>query len=90
VSDTPKTDAASWREHQQSVVDAEFARELERDLARVTAERDDARRDACISEVRADILSHYNGHEPDEDEILTKARDLAVDRGWDCFKEVQP
>jgi hypothetical protein len=32
MSDTPRTDAASWREHQQSVVDADFARELERDL----------------------------------------------------------
>jgi hypothetical protein len=40
MSDTPRTDAASWREHQQSVVDADFARQLERDLAQRTAERD--------------------------------------------------
>jgi recombinational DNA repair ATPase RecF len=40
MSDTPRTDAASWREHQQSVVDADFARQLERELAQRTAERD--------------------------------------------------
>lgn len=32
MSDTPRTDKAAWREHQQSVVDADFARELERML----------------------------------------------------------
>jgi hypothetical protein len=42
VSDTPRTDAASWREHQQSVVDADFARELERELAAALKQRDEA------------------------------------------------
>jgi hypothetical protein len=62
---------------------------LRAELAKAIAERDEARREACNSEVRADMLSHYNGHEPDEDEILTKARELAVEKGWDCFKEVK-
>lgn len=43
MSDTPRTDAAAWREHQQSVVDADFARKLEREIARVTDERNTER-----------------------------------------------
>jgi hypothetical protein len=90
MSDTPRTDAASWREHQQSVVDADFARQLERDLvaakaelaqrtaevAKATAQRDEARRDACFARCNPWIPEHH----------LT----VAIERGWDCFKEVKP
>ena len=119
MSNTPRTDAAAWREHQQSVVDADFVRELERDLAQRTAaldqmtvhrhatiahrditqqvlngitvalsqrtadlaqrtaERDEARREVC--ELRADLRVKP-----------TFKREVAAERGWDCFKEVQP
>jgi len=75
---------------------ADINREMDRarrrasEVIELRAQRDEARRDACSSEVRADMLSHYNGHEPDEDEILTKARELAVEKGWDCFEEAKP
>jgi hypothetical protein len=51
----------------------------------LVADRDAARRRACLLEARADRLSHYNGHDPDESELLPKARELAKDYGWDCF-----
>jgi len=77
MSDTPRTDKASWREHQQSVVDADFARQLERELAQRTAERDEARREVC--ELRADLRSTW-----------TLPVEIAEQRGWDCFKEAKP
>jgi len=76
MSDTPRTDKASWREHQQSVVDADFARQLERELAQRTAERDEARREVCLARCNPWIPEHH----------LT----VAIERGWDCFKEAKP
>jgi hypothetical protein len=68
MSDTPRTDHAAW----DALVTADFARELERDLAQRTAERDEARRQACRDElhVRMGIYT---------------AKEFAVKRGWDCF-----
>jgi predicted kinase len=57
MSDTPRTDAAAWREHQQSVVDADFARQLERDLAQRTAERDALKADANLVSLNAVIAT---------------------------------
>jgi len=76
MSDTPRTDKASWREHQQSVVDADFARQLELELAQRTAERDEARREVCLARCNPWIPEHH----------LT----VAIERGWDCFKEAKP
>ena len=76
MSDTPRTDKASWREHQQSVVDADFDRQLERELAQRTAERDEARREVCLARCNPWIPEHH----------LT----VAIERGWDCFKEAKP
>jgi len=82
VSDTPRTDAVT--EHYYSagglrsaaVVRATFARELERELAQRTAERDEARREVC---------ERAWGNRPD---VACYARM----RGWDCFdaKEGKP
>ncbi len=47
MSETPRTDAAAWRGQYRSVTDADFARELERELAKSNAERDEARREIC-------------------------------------------
>ena len=50
---TPRTDAAEtnwWSEdglRSAFIVRADFARELEREIARITAERDEARREIC-------------------------------------------
>jgi hypothetical protein len=57
-----------------------FARELERELATRTAERDEARREVCVSE--ANLRYH---DQPDEMTIAFHARRIAAERGWDCF-----
>jgi hypothetical protein len=59
-----------------------FARTLERDLAQRTAERDEARREVCVSV--AELLYH---DQPDEMTSAFRARKIAAERGWDCFKE---
>jgi prefoldin subunit 5 len=66
MTETPRTNAASWREHQQTVVDADFARELERELAALKAEiaalraeRDEARRE--IEERGTTVMVRIDG-----------------------------
>jgi hypothetical protein len=78
VSDTPRTNAAAtrtWDEVLRSgiVVHVDFARELEREIARLTAERDEARQMYCNA-----MTDHCEEHE---------ARQIAREQGWDCFKE---
>ena len=74
MTDTPRTGNGEW-------CHADFARELERELAQRTAEvakaeaeRDEARRQACRDDlhVRMGIYT---------------AKEFAIKRGWDCFKE---
>jgi hypothetical protein len=72
MSDTPRTDAASW-----SFVDADFARQLERDLAQRTAERDEARREYC--------KARYREERVDLRSTPTQPQVIAANRGWDCF-----
>ena len=78
---TPRTDAAEtnwWSEdglRSAFIVRADFARELERENAILTAERDEARRLWCI-----DIGELYS----------SSPLSLAKERGWDCFKEGNP
>jgi hypothetical protein len=85
MSDTPRTDkSVRMRAFKaaflppEAIVTADFARELERELAKANAERDEARREACCDAlyVRAGIYT---------------AKEAAARRGWDCFdkKEVQ-
>ena len=47
------------------------------ELAQRTAERDEARREVC--ELRADLRVKP-----------TFKREVAAERGWDCFEEVKP
>jgi len=78
MSETPRTDAVT--EHYYSagglrsaaVVRADFARELERELAQRTAERDEARREACRDELHVRMGIYI-------------AKEFAVKRGWNCF-----
>ena len=56
-----------------------LARELEREIARLTAERDEARRMWCEAEVIGNCLS--------VDDMKRLARAEAKRREWDCFEE---
>jgi hypothetical protein len=96
MSDTPRTDAAAWREHQQSVVGADFARQLERELAALktevaqrTAERDEARREACHFEAKYLDRCACPPYMSIAKYVTQDALRLAKERGWDCF-EVKP
>lgn len=79
MSDTPRTDAAKNRRgiEGDAWIRADFARELERELARLTAERDEARREVFKA----------------LKELFTTAglRHELVRRGWwDWYREVRP
>jgi len=86
MSDTPRTDAAEFKRDLEGNpwVKSDFARELERELGRVTAERDEARRSACAFKAR--YLESIDGFPlPTDDEIGIKTRAIARRMGWDCF-----
>ena len=138
MSDTPRTDAVTEHYYtagglrSASVVRADFARELERDLAQRTserdalkhrldlqmegannlvaqreramndrdalaaelaalkAERDEARRQACYFEAKYIDRCACPPYMSISKYVTQDAMRLAKDRGWDCFKEVQP
>ena len=100
MSDTPRTDAAAWREHQQSVVDADFARELERDLIaaqgyRAAAEEIATRRgemvDALIAERdEARRLYSVEMSRQSSDPKRFTPEWYAKELCWDCFEEAKP
>jgi hypothetical protein len=76
VTKTPRTDAEATLScdfglRSAFVVHVEFARELEREIERIRAERDEARREVCDM----------------EGETAGGALLEAKRRGWDCFKE---
>ena len=78
MSDTPRTDQRAFKAAflpPEAIVTADFARELERELAQRTAElakatsdRDEARREVCFA------------YGP-----MVEALAAAKRRGWDCF-----
>ena len=103
---TPRTDAAEsnwWSEdglRSAFIVRADFARELERENAILTAERDEARRYSCDLEARIIVLeedrrdtSNKFGTNPCSEIILPdyplarEPKEIAKQKGWDCFKE---
>jgi hypothetical protein len=86
---TPRTNDECRRRAQLRVsawnVSADFARELERELAQRTAERDEARRDCCAFE---GILRFNNAHPKgiiSQEATLRLANEIAAERAWDCF-----
>lgn len=48
-------------------------------------ERDEARREVCKGE--AIIRLQRNHSHRDSEEVVLKAKEISVERGWDCFKE---
>ncbi len=77
---TPRTDAEATQSCDSGlrsafVVHVEFARELEREIARLIAERDEARRMYCGRVSR---------------DVPLDAFDIAKNHGWDCFEEDKP
>ena len=86
---TPRTDAEATLSCDSGlrsayVVHVKFARELEREIKRLTAERDVARRMYCKA-----VADHYEyacNAELDGAGPYTQ-KDVAKDEGWDCFKE---
>jgi chromosome segregation ATPase len=49
------------------------------------ADRDEARREACVSEARYSEERAHPLDIPREEWIQRDARSIAVERGWDCF-----
>jgi hypothetical protein len=103
MTDTPRTDKAAWREHQQSVVDADFARQLERELAALKAEVSRISLRWEIADHRVSLLwaerdearemycREAARHSVCRRSIMD-ARTIARMNGWDCFdaKEAKP
>ena len=91
TSDTPRTNANKWATGEErladktDVVDADFARQLERELAAAIKQRDEARRMFCheIAESGKDYVTRTEHTVDDE----ANARNVAAAFGWDCFKE---
>ena len=79
---TPRTDAEATLSCDSGlrsayVVHVDFARELEREIARLTAERDEARRMYCMAQ----------SHVDEEYGKTILPEEQAKERGWDCFKD---
>ena len=80
---TPRTDAEATLScdfglRSAYVVHVEFARELEREIERLTAERDEARREVC--QMKGTVRwNHYFPH--------FDPKGYAENRGWDCHKD---
>jgi hypothetical protein len=73
----------------QPVVSPEELAATIRQLRTVEAERDEARRSACM--FKALYMDPRIGFSPmTDDEANTEARKIAADRVWDCFKEANP
>jgi hypothetical protein len=98
-SDTPRTDAKDWMwtpawahpgqplVEEERVVDAAFARELERELAAAIKQRDEARRKLCeLSLFKKLVYRKVDGVDGRFDACKTP-EEVAQVYEWDCFKE---
>lgn len=55
------------------------------EMRRMMEERDEARREVCKDE--AIIRLQRNRVHRDSEEVVLVAKEISVERGWDCFKE---
>lgn len=58
---------------------------MQTEIGRLKCERDEARRELCRSEAIIRLQRH-RVHRDSED-VVGLAKEIAVERGWDCFKE---
>ncbi len=62
------------------------------EIERLRAERDEARRELCaarreLCRNEAIIRLQRNRVHRDSEDVVGLAKEIAVERGWDCFKE---
>jgi hypothetical protein len=57
--------------------------EAANEIERLRKERDEARLEVCKSEAMLH-LQRYRVHR-DSEEVLLKTKEIAMERGWDCF-----
>jgi len=60
---------------------------LRAELAAAIKQRDEAQREACVSEARYREERAYPLDIPREEWIQRDARSIAAERGWDCFAQ---
>jgi len=60
-------------------------REAADEIERLRKERDEARREVCRGE--AMLRLQRNRVHRESEEVVRMAKEIAVERGWDCFKE---
>ncbi len=65
---------------------ADAIERLQDEIGRLRKERDEARRELCRNE--AIIRLQRNRVHRDSEDVVGLAKEIAVERGWDCFKEV--
>jgi hypothetical protein len=82
-------DAAKIRRQNEREDGALVIDRLRAEVARLTAERDEARRMACEYEARYEEERCYPLDPPNEGHIQRDMRSISTERGWHCF-EVQP
>ena len=63
----------------------EMIRSLNNRLVDALRERDEARRELCRNE--AIIRLQRNRVHRDSEDVVGMAKEIAVERGWDCFKD---
>ena len=61
-------------------------------IQRLTKERDEARRELCAAKrelCRNEAIIRLQRHRVhrDSEDVVGLAKEIAVERGWDCFKE---
>jgi hypothetical protein len=91
------TDKPNWADL-EAIVDAvatrvEMQQEINRlraELAQRTAERDEARRDACYFQAEYEHRCARPAYMSIAKDVTQDAMRFASLRGWDCFKEAKP
>ena len=60
---------------------------LVRKIIGITEERDEAQRDACVNMAMLRLRDMYGNGFVTREDALQMAKQIAVLRGWDCFKQ---
>ena len=73
--------------------DRDMLRAAADEIERLRTERDEARRELCAARrelCRNEAIIRLQRHRVhrDSEDVVGLAKEIAVERGWDCFKEV--